>query len=524
MNFGARGFQLTQTHLLILNRLAGVLKQGIAKIMAYKTKKEIDKWSLNPVKTQNLVFKSLLKSAQNTKFGRDHNFSSIHDHQDFVKNIPIRDYEGFRSYVDLIKKGEKNILWKGLPVYFAITSGTTSGIKYIPITKESLPEHFNASKNAMLLYIKETGNTKLLSGKLIFLQGSPALDFEGVIKTGRLSGISAHHVPRYLQSNRLPTWETNCIEDWETKVDKIIEETINEDMRIIGGIPSWVQMYFERIQKAKGKKIGEVFKNFNLFIYGGVNYEPYKEKFIDLIGRKVDSIEFYPASEGFFAFQNSQKSKDLLLLLNSGIFYEFISVEDFNQNINKRITVKGVKLNTNYVLIISTNAGLWAYNTGDTIMFTQLTPHKILVTGRVKHFISAFGEHVIVKDVENAIQQTCSSLNVLITEFTVAPQVNTTNELPYHEWFIEIDSEKTNTKLFAKTLDKAMQKENKYYKDLVQGKVLQPLKINIIQKGGFNNYMRSQNKLGGQFKIPKLANDRKIANVLLAFTEEKSLM
>jgi hypothetical protein len=283
-------------------------------------------------------------------------------------------------------------------------------------------------------------------------------------------------------------------------------------------------MYFEKIQKVKGKKIGEVFKNFNLFIYGGVNYEPYKEKFMDLIGRKVDSIEFYPASEGFFAFQNSQKSKDLLLLLNSGIFYEFISVEDFNQKINKRITVKDVKLNTNYVLITSTNAGLWAYNTGDTIIFTQLTPHKILVTGRVNHFISAFGEHVIVKDVENAIQQTCSSLNVLITEFTVAPQVNTTNELPYHEWFIEIDSEKTNTKLFAKTLDKAMQKENKYYKDLVQGKVLQPLKINIIQKGGFNNYMRSQNKLGGQFKIPKLANDRKIANVLLAFTEEKSLM
>ena len=298
--------------------------------MAYKTKKEIDKWSLNPVKTQNLVFKSLLKSAQNTKFGRDHNFSSIHDHQDFVKNIPIRDYEGFRSYVDLIKKGEKNILWKGLPVYFAITSGTTSGIKYIPITKESLPEHFNASKNAMLLYIKETGNTKLLSGKLIFLQGSPALDFEGVIKTGRLSGISAHHVPRYLQSNRLPTWETNCIEDWETKVDKIIEETVNEDMRIIGGIPSWVQMYFEKIQKLKGKKIGEVFKNFNLFIYGGVNYEPYKKKFVDLIGRKVDTIELYPASEGFFAFQNTQKSKDLLLLLNSGIFYEFISTEDLS--------------------------------------------------------------------------------------------------------------------------------------------------------------------------------------------------
>ena len=512
-----KGFQLTQIHLLILNKLGSFLKQGIAKIIARKTKRAIDKWSLKPVETQHRVFKSLLKSAQNTKFGQDHNFSAINSHKDFVKNIPIRGYEEFSSYIELIKKGEKNILWKGLPVYFAITSGTTSGIKYIPITKESLPEHFNASKNAMLLYIDETGKTDFLSGKLIFLQGSPTLDTNGVIKTGRLSGISAHHVPKYLQSNRLPSWETNCIEDWETKVDKIIEETINEDMRIIGGIPSWVQMYFEKIQKQEEKKIGEVFKNFNLFIYGGVNYEPYKKKFIDLIGRKVDSIEFYPASEGFFAFQNNQSKKDLLLLLNSGIFYEFISVENFNLNILKRITVKDVKLNTNYVLIISTNAGLWAYNTGDTIIFTELKPHKILVTGRVKHFISAFGEHVIVKDVENAINKTCLKQNILITEFTVAPEVNPTNELPYHEWFIEFSSDKVDVKTFSSTLDHAMQEENKYYLDLVQGKILQPLKIRVINKRGFNNYMSSQNKLGGQFKIPKLSNDRKIADELLSY-------
>ncbi len=512
-----KGFQLTQIHLLILNKLGSFLKQGIAKIIARKTKIAIDKWSLKPVETQHRVFKSLLKSAQNTKFGQDHNFSAINSHKDFVKNIPIRGYEEFSSYIELIKKGEKNILWKGLPVYFAITSGTTSGIKYIPITKESLPEHFNASKNAMLLYIDETGKTDFLSGKLIFLQGSPTLDTNGVIKTGRLSGISAHHVPKYLQSNRLPSWETNCIEDWETKVDKIIEETINEDMRIIGGIPSWVQMYFEKIQKQEEKKIGEVFKNFNLFIYGGVNYEPYKKKFIDLIGRKVDSIEFYPASEGFFAFQNNQSKKDLLLLLNSGIFYEFISVENFNLNILKRITVKDVKLNTNYVLIISTNAGLWAYNTGDTVMFTELKPHKILVTGRVKHFISAFGEHVIVKDVENAINKTCLKQNILITEFTVAPEVNPTNELPYHEWFIEFSSDKVDVKTFSSTLDHAMQEENKYYLDLVQGKILQPLKIRVINKRGFNNYMSSQNKLGGQFKIPKLSNDRKIADELLSY-------
>jgi len=508
---------LIQTHLLILNNLGSFLKQVLAKIIAHRTKRATDKWSLNPVKTQDRVFKRLLKSAQKTKFGQDHNFSDVKNHKDFVNNVPIRDYEDFAPYIELIKKGKKNILWKGLPIYFAITSGTTSGTKYIPITKESLPEHFNASKNAMLLYIHETAKTDFLSGKLIFLQGSPSLDTIGDIKTGRLSGISAHHVPRYLQSNRLPSWETNCIEDWETKVEKIIEETINEDLRIIGGIPSWVQMYFEKIQEQKGEKIGKIFNNFNLFVYGGVNYEPYKKKFIDLIGRKVDSIEFYPASEGFFAFQNNQKTKDLLLLLNSGIFYEFISVEDFNQNIFKRITVKDVKIKTNYVLIISTNAGLWAYNTGDTIMFTELNPHKILVTGRVKHFISAFGEHVIVKDVENAINKSCSKLKILITEFTVAPEVNPINELPYHEWFIEFSSDNVNLERFSTILDHAMQGENKYYLDLVQGKILQPLKVRVISKSGFNNYMSSQNKLGGQFKIPKLSNDRKIADQLLSY-------
>ena len=498
-----------------------MFKQFVAKAIAARRKKSIDKWSLNPILTQQKVFKKLITSASKTKFGLDHNFNKIKNHKDYVKNIPIRDYEGFKSYIELIKNGEKNILWKGAPIYFAITSGTTSGTKYIPITKESLPEHLNASKNAIFLYINETGNTSFLSGKFIFLQGSPVLGLEGVIKTGRLSGISAHHIPNYLQSNRLPSWETNCIEDWEKKVDKIIEETIDQDMTIIGGIPSWVQMYFEKITKLKNKKIGDVFKNLNLFIYGGVNFEPYKKKFTDLIGRNVDSIELYPASEGFFAYQNTQKSKDLLLLLDSGIFYEFILVEDFNSNNHKRITVEEVETDVNYVLIISTNAGLWAYNTGDTITFTSLTPHKILVSGRIKHFISAFGEHVIVKNVENAIQEVCNELNILITEFTVAPQVNTTNELPYHEWFIEPSSNKIDTNKLSSLLDAAMQKQNKYYLDLIQGKILQPLKIKLIKKGGFNDYMRSQNKLGGQFKIPKLANDRKVADVLSGFTQAK---
>ena len=482
--------------------------------MAYKTKKEIDKWSLNPVKTQDLVFKSLLKSAQKTKFGQDHNFSSIHDYQDFVKNTPIRDYEGFRSYVDLIKKGEKNILWKGLPVYFAITSGTTSGIKYIPITKESLPEHFNASKNAMLLYIKETGNTKVLSGKLIFLQGSPALDFEGAIKTGRLSGISAHHVPKYLQSNRLPSWETNCIEDWEEKVNAIVKETTHEDMTLIGGIPSWVQMYFEKIKDQTNQNVGELFKNFSLFVYGGVNFEPYKSVFRNLIGRSVDTLELFPASEGFFAYQDIPNEEGLLLLLNNGIFYEFIRVDEIQQESPRRYTLGEVKTGINYALIISTTAGLWAYNIGDTVRFVSTAPYRLVVTGRIKHFISAFGEHVIGKEVETAMKLATVETSIRIKEFTVAPQVKPEEGLPYHEWCIEFDHPPEDMAAFELKLDAEMEKQNVYYQDLIQGKVLRKLVVKPIKKQGFEAYMKSIGKLGGQNKVPRLSNDRKIADAL----------
>ena len=377
-----------------------MFKQFTAKVIAGRKKKTIDKWSLNPVLTQQKVFKKLIKTASQTKFGFDHSFNKIKTHKNYVKHVPIRDYEGFKSYIELIKSGEKDILWKGAPIYFAKTSGTTSGAKYIPITKESMPSHVEAAKNAILLYIHETGNTQIVDRKMIFLQGSPVLENKNGVQLGRLSGIVAHYVPKYLQKNRLPSWETNCIEDWETKVNKIVQETLNEDMSIIAGIPSWVQMYFEKIIEQKGQKVGEVFKNFNLFIFGGVNYEPYRSKFEALIGRKVNSIELYPASEGFFAYQDSQKKEGLLIQLNSGIFYEFIELSEMQKPFPIRISIKDVELNKNYVLIVSTNAGLWGYNTGDTIAFVSLKPCRIIVTGRHKHFISAFGEHVIGSEVE----------------------------------------------------------------------------------------------------------------------------
>lgn len=491
------------------------LKSFGAKIFASIINKKTQRWVNNPIETQAKVLTSLIEEAKHTSFGQDHNFDEIKNHHDFVQRVPIRDYEGLRPYVDRVVEGEADVLWKGKPIYFAKTSGTTSGAKYIPLTKESMPYHIQAARNAILAYIHETGKADFVDGKMIFLQGSPILEEKNGLKLGRLSGIVAHYVPAYLQKNRLPSWETNCIEDWETKVDAIVEETINQDMSVISGIPSWVQMYFERLEAKKNKPVGEIFKNFNLFIYGGVNYEPYRAKFEQLIGRRVPSIELFPASEGFFAYQDSQTEKGLLLLLNSGIYYEFIKVDEFFQENPTRYTIGEVELGINYVLIISTNAGLWGYNIGDTVQFVNLNPYRIVVSGRVKHYISAFGEHVIGKEVETAIEEVMQGSKVQVNEFTVAPQISP-NEggLPYHEWFIEFGSEPDDLNNFAMRLDEAMRKQNVYYDDLIAGKVLRTIVIRKIPKGGFQQYMKSIGKLGGQNKLPRLSNDRNIADKL----------
>ena len=488
------------------------IKAFAAKILAKKVYTQTQKWVKNPIETQQKVFNTLIRQAESTQFGKDHNFSNIKSFEDFAQRVPVRDYEQLKPYVDKVVAGESDILWKGKPLYFAKTSGTTSGAKYIPLTKESMPFHIQAAKNAILSYIHETGKADFVDGKMIFLQGSPEMEEKNGIKLGRLSGIVAHYVPKYLQKNRLPSWETNCIEDWETKVDAIVEETFDQNMTVISGIPSWVQMYFEKLKNKANKPVGDLFKNFNLFIYGGVNYEPYRAKFEQLIGRKVDSIELFPASEGFFAYQDSQKEKGMLLLLNSGIFYEFIKADEFFTENPKRLTIKDIEIGVNYVLLISTNAGLWAYNIGDTIAFTSTKPYRIIVTGRIKHYISAFGEHVIGKEVETALQNAISGTNISVNEFTVAPQINPKNGLPYHEWLIEFDSQPEDLDAFAQKIDTAMRQQNVYYDDLIKGNVLRTIVITKVAKNGFQEYMKSIGKLGGQNKLPRLSNDRKIAD------------
>jgi hypothetical protein len=493
------------------------LKALAAKIFAATIARRNKKWISKPLETQQKVFRSLLKQAANTEFGRDHGFNEIHTYEDFIERVPIRDYEALRPYVDRMVAGEPDILWPGKPLYFAKTSGTTSGAKFIPLTKASMPTHIRAARDAILTYIHETGKSDFVSGKMIFLQGNPTLKEKNGIKLGRLSGIVAHYVPGYLQRNRLPSWETNCIGDWEAKVDAIVNETISENMTVISGIPSWVQMYFERLIAVSGEKVGELFRNFNLFIYGGVNYEPYRTKFESLIGRKVDSIELYPASEGFFAYQDKQDEQGMLLLLNSGIFYEFIEAEHFFDDNPKRCMISEVKTGINYVMIISTNAGLWGYNIGDTVQFTSTSPYRLIVSGRIKHFISAFGEHVIGKEVEQAMQNAMAEHDFSITEFTVAPQTNPEdNELPYHEWLIEFESPPKNLDAVAESIDKHMQEQNSYYFDLISGKILRQLRIKSLEKDSFNLLMKQQGKLGGQNKVARLSNDRKIADELYA--------
>lgn len=495
------------------------LKSKLSVLFAQWVIQNRNKWANNPLKTAEADFKKLIEKGRKTAFGRDHDFDAIQTYEDFKARVPIRDYEDLKPYIERIIAGEKNVLWPGTPLYLCKTSGTTSGAKYIPLTKDSMPNHIGSARDALLSYINDSGKSGFVDGKMIFLQGSPVLDKKGKVPTGRLSGIVANYVPAYLQKNRMPSWDTNCIDDWETKVDQIVEETINEDMRLISGIPSWVQMYFERLQNASGgKKIKDIFPNFSLFVYGGVNYEPYRQRFENLIGKRIPSVELYPASEGFIAYQDSQKEAGLLLVLNSGIFYEFIKADQFHKDSPERYALRDVELDENYVLIINNNAGLWGYNIGDTIKFVSIKPYRIVVTGRIKHFISAFGEHVIGKEVEEALQTAVSEFGGQVSEFTVAPKVDPPNaELPYHEWFIEFAQFPDNLEAFAETLDQALQKQNSYYYDLLQGNILQRLKISSLKKDAFNNYMRSIGKLGGQNKVPRLSNDRKIADGLTPY-------
>ncbi|HRX95080.1 MAG TPA: GH3 auxin-responsive promoter family protein [Chitinophagaceae bacterium] len=496
------------------------MKSFLARPFANYIYKGIQKGMSAAVADQDNILRSLLKTGRNTEFGKETKLAQVSDYEGFKQSISIRDYEQLKPWIEKIKEGKHNILWKGKPIYFAKTSGTTSGTKYIPITKDSIPNHINTARNALLCYMAETGNARFANGKMIFLSGSPELERIGGIPTGRLSGIVNHHVPRYLRTNQLPSYETNCIEEWEVKLEKIVDETIAQNMTLISGIPPWMQMYFDELVKRSGKKVGDLFPNFSVMVQGGVNFEPYRKKLFESIGRKVDTIELFPASEGFFAFQDSQNEEGLLLNTNSGIFFEFVPAGEIYNDNPTRLSLKDVKVGKNYAMIISSNAGLWGYNLGDTVKFVSTEPYRLVVTGRTKHFISAFGEHVIGEEVEASMLEMAAEENVSITEFTVAPYVSADQGKSYHEWFVEFEKEPGDLNNFAALLDQKLRKKNVYYDDLISGNILEPLKITPVKKNGFIDYMRSIGKLGGQNKVPRLSNDRKIADALSKWKTE----
>ena len=491
--------------------LLSALSRPLAALVAAQTRN----WSRHPRRAQQRIFDELVRNGRMTAFGQDHAFDTIRTYAHFSKQVPVRDYEALRPWLDRVKAAEDNVLWPGKPLYLAKTSGTTSGAKYIPITRASIPNHIESTRNALLNYIHRTGKARFLDGKLIFISGSPALDTTNGILTGRLSGIVNHHVPAYLRRNQLPSYATNTIEDWEVKVDAIVEETLRADMRFISGIPPWVQMYFDRLTTRTGKPIKDIFPNFELFVYGGVNYEPYRAKIEQSIGRPVDSIELYPASEGFIAYQDIPGDPGMLLMLNSGIFYEFIPLAEYFSPNPTRLPIWEVQPGVNYAVVLNTNAGLWGYSLGDTVRFVSTDPYRLVVTGRVKHFISAFGEHVIAEEVEKALAAASRLVHAEVIEFTVAPQVSPPEGgLPYHEWFIEFGKQPENLEKFRLAIDESLQRQNIYYRDLIAGHILQPLRIRPLAKDTFITYMRNAGKLGGQNKVPRLSNDRALVDGL----------
>ncbi|MCF8450268.1 MAG: GH3 auxin-responsive promoter family protein [Taibaiella sp.] len=491
------------------------IKSFLARPYASIVHSKVRKGMATAVADQQAIMQYLIKQGSRTVFGKDHNLSQVKNYEDFKKAVPVRDYEAISPYIDKIKNGEQNVLWKGKPIYFAKTSGTTSGAKYIPISKESIGNHISGARDALLCYMAESGNTSFADGKMIFLSGSPEMERVGGIPTGRLSGIVNHYIPRYLRGNQLPSYETNCIEDWEVKLDKIVKETMSENMTLISGIPPWMQMYFDWLmQRNEGKKITQLFPKLQVIVHGGVNFEPYKARLIDSLGGKIDMIETFPASEGFFAFQDVIGGAGLLLNTASGIFFEFIPAAEIHSDNPKRLSLGEVKVGENYALIVSTNAGLWGYSIGDTVRFVSTDPYRLVVTGRIKHFISAFGEHVIGEEVEYAIMNAAKDHAAQITEFTIAPAIQVSEGLPYHEWFVEFEKQPANIAAFATTVNNYLRGKNIYYEDLISGGILQTLKIRVMKKNTFIEYMKSIGKLGGQNKVPRLGNDRKIADAL----------
>lgn len=486
-------------------------------------KKRIDKIEIfckNPIQAQSNVFDFLLSNGKNTAFGKEHSFQEIENYTQFSQNIPIRTYEEFSEFIERAREGKKNILWPGKIKWFAKSSGTTNAqSKFIPITQESLEGcHFKGGKDMLSLYGNNFPFSDMYNGKGLMLGGTIKNSEKGNYKEGDLSAILLDEFPFWVNYHRIPDIETALMAEWEDKLERIAQQAVQENITNLTGVPSWMLILLKRVLAISGKKnISEVWPNLELYMHGGVNFEPYKEQFKTLIpSKKMNYLEGYNASEGFIGIQDKTPSEGLLLMLDYGIFYEFIPMDNFRKGQLEAIPLKDVQLNIDYALVISTNGGLWRYLIGDVIRFTTLSPFRIKIVGRTKSFLNAFGEELIVENTDKALLAACKTCKASIKDYTVAPIFIDGNS-GGHQWFIEFFEEPKDIELFKHDLDNKLKVLNSdYAAKRTNNLILNSPEIIVIKNNEFYTWLKQNNRLGGQYKIPRLCNDRKIAEEILS--------
>ena len=486
----------------------------------------VQNWSNHPVAFQREVLQDLVTAAQYTEFGKKYHFSKLFSIRDFKKNVPIHEYDDIKPYIQRMINGEQNILWNTPVTWFAKSSGTTSDkSKFIPVSEESLKEnHFKASKDVLTTYYNNFPSSDLLTGKSLVIGGSHQISqLNENAQCGDLSAILMQNSPFWGQWLRTPELSIALLDEWENKIEKLAQITANENVTSLAGVPTWTLILLRRILEIKGKStIKEVWPNLELYINGGVSFIPYREQFNKIIGGKINYLEIYNASEGFFAGQNFPDDDGMLLFTEHGIFYEFMPVDEYGKPNPQTIGLKQVVPGKNYAIIISTTGGLWRYLVGDTIQFTSLNPYKIIVSGRLKHYINAFGEEVIVDNSDKAIAVAAEKTNAVVNEYTAAPVFFSSNNNGAHEWLIEFDKEPESLETFAIELDRALKNINSDYEAKRHKNIALRLPIvKIISKGIFTEWLRSKGKMGGQHKVPRLSNEREMLEEILRLNELK---
>lgn len=495
-----------------------ILKKGLLKWYFNKMAKNIDHFSAHPLEAQADVFKTLMKKGSQTEFGKDYCLNPETTYEEFRSKVPIHHYEKLLPYIERIKNNEANVLWPGRPLYLATTSGTTSGEKFIPVTKDSLKKGMDSSVLCSATYLRETNNYTPLDKKMVILSANPKLIKDKYFSYGKITGIFNNHIPSFMKRNRIPSVETNMIEDWDLKMQKTVDESIGADVGMVGGFPAWIIRYFERVLEKTGKKtIIEVFPNLQVITHGGVAYGPYKKRMETLIGKPFQRLEVFSASEGFMAFQDQQNKEDMLLVPNGEIFYEFVPLTEWGKEDAKRISLKDVEVGIPYAMVITTMGGLWAYDLGDTVTFTSTAPYRLKVSGRTKHFISNSGEHLISEQVESALTKTAISFGVEVRDFSVAPHITDEVGGNRHEWLIEFKTLPTSLDDFSTRLSQELCDISDNYFLLIDGSVLHPPIVSALKEGAFVDYMKSINKMTHQNKVPRLMNNRDLADKLQSY-------